>query len=79
MCVWRWMCRSIDRCRVMLRATVTTPASASHPDRLVRVFDEFTQAESDHARRFGGTGLGLTICKRLVEMQGGTITVTRAW
>ncbi len=59
---------------VMLRATVTDTGIGIAPERLVRVFDEFTQAESDHARRFGGTGLGLTICKRLVEMQGGTIT-----
>ncbi|MBL7953916.1 MAG: response regulator, partial [Flavobacteriales bacterium] len=59
---------------VMLRATVTDTGIGIAPERLARVFDEFTQAESDHARRFGGTGLGLTICKRLVEMQGGTIT-----
>jgi len=59
---------------VMLRATITDTGIGIAPERLVRVFDEFTQAESDHARRFGGTGLGLTICKRLVEMQGGTIT-----
>jgi len=63
---------------VMLRATVTDTGIGIAPERLVRVFDEFTQAESDHARRFGGTGLGLTICKRLVEMQGGTITATSA-
>ncbi len=61
---------------VMLRATVTDTGIGIAPDRLARVFDEFTQAESDHTRRFGGTGLGLTICKRLVEMQGGTINVT---
>jgi len=63
---------------VMLRATITDTGIGIAPERLVRVFDEFTQAESDHARRFGGTGLGLTICKRLVEMQGGTITATSA-
>ncbi|MBK9289253.1 MAG: response regulator [Flavobacteriales bacterium] len=61
---------------IMLRCTVTDTGIGIAPDRLARVFDEFTQAESDHTRRFGGTGLGLTICKRLVEMQGGTIGVT---
>jgi signal transduction histidine kinase len=61
---------------VMLRCTVTDTGIGIAPDRLPRVFDEFTQAESDHTRRFGGTGLGLTICKRLVEMQGGTIAPT---
>jgi signal transduction histidine kinase/CheY-like chemotaxis protein/ligand-binding sensor domain-containing protein len=59
-----------------IRCTVTDTGIGIAPDRLARVFDEFTQAESDHTRRFGGTGLGLTICKRLVEMQGGTIGVT---
>ncbi len=58
---------------VMLRCVVSDTGIGIAPDRLARVFDEFTQAESDHTRRFGGTGLGLTICKRLVEMQGGTI------
>jgi signal transduction histidine kinase/ligand-binding sensor domain-containing protein len=59
-----------------IRCTVTDTGIGIAPDRLARVFDEFTQAESDHTRRFGGTGLGLTICKRLVEMQGGTISAT---
>ncbi len=61
---------------VMLRCTVTDTGIGIAPERLARVFDEFTQAESDHTRRFGGTGLGLTICKRLVEMQGGIISAT---
>ncbi|MEZ4740181.1 MAG: ATP-binding protein [Flavobacteriales bacterium] len=58
---------------VMLRFTISDTGIGIAPDRLARVFDEFSQAESDHTRRFGGTGLGLAICKRLVEMQGGTI------
>ncbi len=37
------------------------------------VFDSFTQAKADTTRRFGGSGLGLTICKKLVELQGGNI------
>jgi signal transduction histidine kinase/CheY-like chemotaxis protein len=37
------------------------------------IFDRFTQAESDSTRNFGGTGLGLTICRRLVEKMGGRI------
>ncbi|RMH50845.1 MAG: response regulator [Zetaproteobacteria bacterium] len=41
-----------------------------------RIFNPFEQVESHHARRFEGTGLGLTLTRRLVELHGGTIGVT---
>lgn len=44
-------------------------------DKLERIFDRFTQADSDTTRNFGGTGLGLSIAKKLVELQGGEIVV----
>jgi signal transduction histidine kinase/ActR/RegA family two-component response regulator len=44
-------------------------------DKLEKIFLSFVQASPGTARTFGGTGLGLTISKQLVEKQGGTITV----
>jgi len=44
-------------------------------DRLERIFEAFTQVDSSTTRRFGGTGLGLTISSQLIELMGGHIWV----
>ncbi len=46
------------------------------PDVVARLFVPFMQAEAATARRYGGTGLGLTICKRLADLINGEIAVT---
>ncbi len=59
----------------MIRLSVIDTGIGIQADKLKAIFEPFTQAESTTTRRFGGTGLGLTICMRLAAAMKGRIEV----
>ncbi len=59
----------------MIEFCITDTGIGIAEDKLASVFDEFTQADASTTRQFGGTGLGLNICHKLVDAMGGTIRV----
>ncbi|MFC0398236.1 ATP-binding protein [Paraburkholderia rhizosphaerae] len=56
-----------------IRMTVEDTGIGIAPEVQARLFEPFVQAETSTTRRFGGTGLGLTICRKLVDLMGGTL------
>lgn len=65
--------RSDDRVTIDFRVEDT--GIGIQPEKLENIFDSFTQATSDTTRKYGGSGLGLTITKRLLELQNSRIYV----
>ncbi len=68
--------RRIERDAVWVSVTDTGIGIAK--DDLPRLFTEFTQVDASLSRRFEGTGLGLALCRRFVDMHGGLIGVDSA-
>jgi PAS domain S-box-containing protein len=67
---------SEDETQAVVRFSVQDTGIGIPPERKNAIFERFQQADGSTTRKFGGTGLGLTISKQLVEMMGGEIGVT---
>jgi CheY-like chemotaxis protein len=66
---------SQDGNSVTLGVSVADTGIGIAEDKKATIFEAFSQADTSHTRQYGGTGLGLTITSRLVEMMGGTLGV----
>ena len=62
----------------IIKISITDTGIGIELDKQSSIFDAFVQEDGSIHRRYGGTGLGLTICKQLVELMGGKISLFSA-
>jgi CheY-like chemotaxis protein len=63
---------------VTMRFEIKDSGIGMTPEQIKRIFEPFTQAETGTTRQYGGTGLGLTITKNILDMMGGKLAVESA-
>lgn len=64
-----------DEASLSLELTITDTGIGMSPEEMAHVFEPFSQADVSIGRRFGGSGLGLSICRDLIQLMGGSFSV----
>ena len=72
----RLRARRVANGRDWIELAVADTGIGMTPGQQAKLFEEFSQADATTAQRFGGTGLGLALSRKLARMMGGDVTVT---
>ncbi|MDL2292860.1 response regulator [Acholeplasma sp. OttesenSCG-928-E16] len=67
--------KELDDFNIKLRVEVIDNGIGLTPEQCERLFAEFEQADENTSKKYGGTGLGLTICRKIIDLMGGEIWV----